>query len=144
MNVHSRGRLGAGYLGADQRWVEQRPMNFLGKEVTLVSTTHERAHIMSSIALAPRDERSLRAALVWEGLLGKLYLVDDRGVVFREVEAHDSPGTRWALLFALADPAFLDEEAYPQDTSRESSWPWRPTVTLTTSIRRSRGWWSAC
>ena len=31
-------------------------MNLLGREVTLVSTTHERSHIMSSIALAPRDD----------------------------------------------------------------------------------------
>ena len=47
-------KLGAGYLGAGVAAVQQRPMNFLGKEVTLVSTTHERAHIMSSIALAPQ------------------------------------------------------------------------------------------
>ena len=36
--------------------VEQRPMNFFGRG-TLVSTSHERAHIMSSVALAPRDEQ---------------------------------------------------------------------------------------
>ena len=65
-NGHSRGRLGAGYVGADQRCVEQRPMNFLGKEVTLVSTTHERAHIMSSIALAPQG-RDARCARRWSG-----------------------------------------------------------------------------
>jgi hydroxymethyl cephem carbamoyltransferase len=108
------GAVGAGYLGA--AGVEERPMNFLGREVTLVSSTHERSHILSSIALSPRDDAFLRAALIWEGLIGKLYLVDDRGVVTREVSVHDSPGTRWALLFALADPDFPDKGAYPRDT----------------------------
>jgi hydroxymethyl cephem carbamoyltransferase len=108
------GGVGVGYLGATR--VEERPMNFLGRQVTLVSVTHERSHISSSIALSPRDDAFLRAALIWEGLIGKLYLVDDRGVVTREVDVHDSPGTRWALLFALADPNFSDANQYPRDT----------------------------
>ncbi len=108
------GAFGIGYVGAGR--VEQRPMNFLGREVTLVSSTHERSHIVSSIALSPKDDAFLRAALVWEGLLGKLYLIDDRGVVTREVNVHDSPGTRWALLFALADPDFPDAAANPNDS----------------------------
>jgi hydroxymethyl cephem carbamoyltransferase len=108
------GTLGAGYLGTAR--VDQRPMNILGRSVTLVSSTHERSHIMSSIALSPRSDTFLRAALVWEGLLGKLYLVDDRGVVTREVEVLSSPGTRWGLLFALSDPEFPDTGGYPRDS----------------------------
>jgi hydroxymethyl cephem carbamoyltransferase len=103
---------GAGYVGANR--VEERPMNVLGHQATLVSSTHERSHIMSSIALAPRDDAGLRAALVWEGLIGKLYLVDDRCRVTHEVQVLDTPGSRWALLFALADPTFRDGEL-PRD-----------------------------
>jgi hydroxymethyl cephem carbamoyltransferase len=106
------GRIGIGYLGADR--VDQRPMNFLGQRTTLVSSSHERSHIMSSIALAPRDDEPIRAALIWEGLIGKLYLVDGYGLVIRELEVQDSPGTRWALLFGLADPSFADD-GYPRD-----------------------------
>ncbi|HZO61084.1 MAG TPA: carbamoyltransferase C-terminal domain-containing protein [Solirubrobacterales bacterium] len=105
---------GIGYLGANR--FEQRPMNILGREGTLVSTTHERAHIMSSIALSPPDDAGLRAALVWEGLIGKLYLVDGEHRVTKEVEVLDTPGSRWALLFALADPSFADSGEVPRDT----------------------------
>src|SRR6187402_351 len=45
------GAVGTGYLGAEL--VEQRPMNFFGRTVTRVDSSHERSHIMSSIALAP-------------------------------------------------------------------------------------------
>jgi hydroxymethyl cephem carbamoyltransferase len=107
------GSIGIGYVGAGR--VEQRRMNLFGHEATLVSSTHERSHIMSSIALAPRDGAPVRAALVWEGLLGKLYLLDGHGSVTREIRVHDAPGTRWALLFALADPTFPDE-GYPKDS----------------------------
>jgi hydroxymethyl cephem carbamoyltransferase len=89
-------------------------MNFLGQRVTLVSSTHERSHIMSSIALGPRDDALLRAALIWEGLIGKLYMTDGNGLVIREIHVHDGPGTRWALLFGLADPGFMDT-GYPRD-----------------------------
>jgi hydroxymethyl cephem carbamoyltransferase len=106
--------LGAGYLGANR--VEERPMNFLGREVTLISSTHERSHIVSSLALSPCTDAFLRAALVWEGLIGKLCLVDDRGMVTREVHVLDSPGSRWALLFALADPDFPDKNGLPRGT----------------------------
>ena len=37
------GGVGAGYLGVAHS--EERPMNFLGRKVTLVSVTHERSHI---------------------------------------------------------------------------------------------------
>ena len=53
-----------------------------------------------------RDGAPVRAALVWEGLLGKLYLVEGHGKVVRRIHVHDGPGTRWSLLFCLADPTF--------------------------------------
>ena len=105
-------REGVGYRGAAR--VEQRRMNFLGQRATLVSSTHERSHIMSSIGLAPQDDASLRAALVWEGMIGNLYLVDDRGRVTQDVPVLDTPGFRWALLFALADPEFADAGVFPR------------------------------
>jgi hydroxymethyl cephem carbamoyltransferase len=109
------GLVGTGYLGAEL--VEQRPINFFGRTVTLVESSHERSHIMSSIALAPRDDAPLRAALVWEGQVGKLYLVDGHGVVKREVPVLEMVGTRWSFLFALADPTFPDRGAFPWHTN---------------------------
>ena len=105
------GSIGAGYVGADL--VEQRPMSLFGHPATLVSSSHERSHILSSVALAPADDAPVRAALVWEGLLGKLYLVEGQGKVVRQIHVHDGPGTRWSLLFCLADPTFPDEGGFP-------------------------------
>jgi hydroxymethyl cephem carbamoyltransferase len=105
------GSIGIGYVGADR--VEQRPMTFFGHEVTLVSSSHERSHIMSSVAMGPRDDAPVRAVLVWEGLLGKIYVIDRDGVVVRQVHVHDAPGTRWSLLYCLADPRFPDKGGYP-------------------------------
>ena len=108
------GPVGIGYLGSDQ--VDQRPMNFLGKSVTLVRSTHERSHIMSSIGLAPKDDAFTRAALVWEGHLGKLYLIENDGVVKQEVQVQHLPGTRWSFIFALADPTFRDVGDLPRNS----------------------------
>ena len=112
--IPRHGRLGAGYHGAPR--VEQREMNFLGRQVTLVSSTHERSHIQSSIALSARDAAPLRAALVWEGAIGKLFVLDNDGNVTQRVDVQDAPGTRWALMFALADPTFPDEGGLPRDS----------------------------
>ena len=98
--------IGAGYLGAQR--TDERRMNFLGKWVTSSSTTHERSHIMSAVGLAPRDDSSQRAVLVWEGGIGSFYLMDDRWAITREVGLMWGPGTRYANLFALADPTFPD------------------------------------
>ena len=55
----------------------------------------------------------MSAALVWEGLLGNIYLVEGHGKVVNRVRVHDGPGTRWSLLFCLADPTFPDEGGFP-------------------------------
>ena len=101
---------GVGYLGA--HLVEQRRMNFLGRRVTHFSSTHERAHIMGAIGMAPRDDSPLRAVLVWEGLIGCFYLIDHRWVITRAIPVLRGPGSRYANLFALADPAFPDQGAF--------------------------------
>ena len=105
------GKIAAGYQGMHA--LEQRPMNFLGHQATFVSSSHERSHILSTIAMAPPDDSPVRAALVWEGLLGNLYLVEGHGKVVNRVRVHDGPGTRWSLLFCLADPTFPDEGGFP-------------------------------
>jgi hydroxymethyl cephem carbamoyltransferase len=99
-------RVGAGYLGARQ--IDERRMNFLGKRIAHFSSTHERAHVMSAIGMAPRDDSPLRAVLVWEGLIGCFYLIDSRWDITSTVPVLSGAGSRYANLFALADPTFLD------------------------------------
>ncbi len=95
--------IGAGYRGGP---AQTRTVKALGKELTLFSSTHERSHIMSAIGMAPRDEARERVVLIWEGLLGGFYLLDERLEVTREVHVLQQPGPRYAFLYALADPTF--------------------------------------
>ena len=97
--------LGAGYRGRHQR---SRTVRALGKEVTLFSSTHEQSHIMASVGMAPRDDARQRAVLVWEGMLGDFYLLDERHEVTRQIPVLGQPGPRYAFLYALADPSFPD------------------------------------
>jgi hydroxymethyl cephem carbamoyltransferase len=97
--------LGAGYRGRD---VRARTVRALGKDVTLFSSTHEQSHIMAAVGMAPRDDASERAVLVWEGMLGDFYLLDQDHAVTRQVPVLQQPGPRYAFLYALADPSFPD------------------------------------
>jgi len=97
--------LGAGYRG---QHAQSRTVRALGKEVTLFSSTHEQSHIMAAVGMAPRDDARERAVLVWEGMLGDFYLLDEQHAVTRQVPVLQQPGPRYAFLYALADPSFPD------------------------------------
>ena len=106
-------RLGVGYLGLDN--IEQRSMNFFGKEVTLFTSSHERSHLLMSVGMAPRDELSERVVLTWEGRIGRLYTLDGRCNVTREIDVMSFPGLRYAFIYALADPSFPDGKSLPRN-----------------------------
>jgi hydroxymethyl cephem carbamoyltransferase len=95
-------KIGGGYGGAHT--AVQWPTRFYGKEVTYFTDSHERSHILGSIGMAPRDDASSRAVLVWEGSIGKIYVVDSSWTVTKEVPVLSTPGTRYSSLFAIADP----------------------------------------
>jgi hydroxymethyl cephem carbamoyltransferase len=105
-------RLGVGYQGLDN--IEQRKMNFFGKEVTLFTSSHERSHLLMSVGMAPRDEFSERAVLTWEGRIGRLYTVDARCNVTREIDVMKFPGLRYAFIYAIADPSFPEGGTLPR------------------------------
>ena len=98
-------KLGAGYRGFH---AETRKVQAMGKEVTLFSSTHEQSHIMSAIGMAPRDDARQRAVLVWEGMLGGFYLMNEAFEVTRTIPVLGQPGPRYAFLYGLADPTFPD------------------------------------
>jgi hydroxymethyl cephem carbamoyltransferase len=105
-------RIGMGYLGLDR--IEQRKINFYGKEVTLLQSSHERSHLLMSVGMAPRDEHPERAVLTWEGRLGRFYTVDARCKVTREIDVMSFPGSRYAFIFSLANPTFPDGGTLPR------------------------------
>jgi hydroxymethyl cephem carbamoyltransferase len=97
--------LGAGYEGSQ---AITRTVDAFGKQVTLFSSSHEQGHIMAAVGMAPRDDATQRVALVWEGMLGGFYLLDERFEVTRRIPVLAQPGPRYAFLFGLADPTLPD------------------------------------
>jgi hydroxymethyl cephem carbamoyltransferase len=98
--------LAAGYLGTQA--IQQRQAIISDKPVTFFSSSHVRSHIMMAAGMAPPDDEELRAVLVWEGNDGSFYLLDNQWDVIREIPVLRFPGTRYKLLYAIADPRYED------------------------------------
>jgi hydroxymethyl cephem carbamoyltransferase len=98
-------QVAAGYHGTDPGivWTGR----FFGKDVTFFSSSHERSHILGAIGMAqPGHHHKQQAVLVWEGLTGAFYLVDDTYRVVKRVGVMNEPGGKYAALFAILDPNF--------------------------------------
>lgn len=97
----------AGYNGAHT--VMSEPIRFMGKEVTYFTSSHERSHLMMALGMAPPTEAPLRSVLIWEGVFGAFYLIDERHEIVKQIEVLNEPGARYAFLYALADPTVADD-----------------------------------
>jgi len=106
-----RGVFGAGYFGEDE--VRGRETRFFGRDVRLTSSSHERSHILGAVGMAPREEaEKLQAVLVWEGITGCFYLVEDGTKVIRKIPVLSQPGARFAAVFGICDPTFPASGAF--------------------------------
>ncbi|WP_279510097.1 hypothetical protein [Actinomadura sp. 7K507] len=103
--------IGAGYHGVEAPRL--RRTSFFGHETTAFTSSHVRSHIMAAVGLAPDEAHPRQAVLVWEGVTGGFYLLDERFDVVRSVPVLAQPGARYAFLFAIADPTFPDTGAVP-------------------------------
>ncbi|CAB3791757.1 carbamoyltransferase C-terminal domain-containing protein [Pararobbsia alpina] len=100
-----RGRaIGAGYGGLERATV--RECSILGMSTKLISSSHERSHILCAYALSPFPQGMPCYALVWEGHIGAFYEIDMALQVTKLADIMCSPGIRYAFAYALCDPAF--------------------------------------
>lgn len=107
-----QGIIGDGYAGTEPgTWRETR---FYGKPVTFFTSSHERSHIFGAIGMAPYAEAPLQAVLLWEGMSGKFFLVDDQYHIVRTIDVMHQPGAKYAALFAVCDPSIPDHGGYPR------------------------------
>ncbi|GAB4295948.1 MAG: nodulation protein U [Roseovarius sp.] len=109
-----RWRLGAGYFGADETGIVTRPTTVFGRPARYFSSSHERSHIWSAYALSPFAQGEPVYCLVWEGVIGRFYEVDADLRVTAFPTVLDSPGYRYAFVYALADPEFPADARYPR------------------------------
>lgn len=102
---------GAGYLGLNVGKFER--VLIAGRRSLTYSSSHERSHIFSGVALSPFDPTEEIAILVWEGVIGAFYKWSDRGASIRRIPVLDQPGARYSALFGLAEPTFADAGSFP-------------------------------
>jgi len=111
---------GAGYFGTGAGAETVGKRTFFGKTVDYYTSTHERAHIWCSYALSPFAQGEPCYVLLWEGVLGDFYEIDRDLNIHHRGRVMTSPGTRFAFLYALADPDFpiSGGELRPADPGR--------------------------
>ncbi|OLL30995.1 proline dehydrogenase [Burkholderia sp. SRS-W-2-2016] len=96
----------AGYYGWDKSGVRHRSQNFMGKEVTVFSSTHERSHILGAYGMSPYSQGEPVYCLVWEGNIGDFYEIDADVVVHHIGRVLTDPGNKYSSLFMIGDPGF--------------------------------------
>jgi hydroxymethyl cephem carbamoyltransferase len=94
--------IGAGYLGTEPPICHTS--RFFGAATRVVSSSHERSHIMTAVGMAKDEGQEWEAVLVWEGGIGTFYLVDRDVKILKTIPVLHAPGGRYAFLYGLAHP----------------------------------------
>src|SRR5579871_2233097 len=91
------------YLGLSQELISSEKTPFFERSSNLFRSTHERAHIFCSYGLSPYPQGQPLYVLVWEGVIGRFYEIDEKLNVhgFDTVLSH--PGIRYQSAYAIAD-----------------------------------------
>lgn len=100
------GDLRGGYLGLEAGSL--RSGSLFGRPTLYYSASHERSHIYASVGMSDLATDQELAVLVWEGQIGSFYRWRESGHVLERFPVLDQPGSRYAALYALADPQFPD------------------------------------
>ncbi len=98
--------IGAGYFGADSKSVEDRPFPLFGNTIQHFSSSHERSHLLGSYAMSPFPQGEPCYALVWEGVLGAFYRIDENLNIEKLGTPMTGPGHKYGFVYGLADPAY--------------------------------------
>lgn len=76
-----------------------------GRRLEWVHSTHEKSHLFGPYAMSPFEPGRPCYALVWEGLIGSFYRIDEEMRIQRFPEVLAGPGRRYAYLHYLAETA---------------------------------------
>lgn len=96
----------AGYYGFDPAGIKTRTQNFMGKQVEIYSSTHERSHILGAFGMSPFPQGEPVYCLVWEGNLGDFYEIDENLNITHLGKVLTDPGNKYSALFMIGDPSF--------------------------------------
>lgn len=98
--------IGSGYFGADGTTNTDVSSRLNGSDIRHFSSSHERSHIIGSYAMSPWPQGQPVYALVWEGVVGAFYHVDEKLQVTHLGSPMTGPGHKYGFLYGLADPTY--------------------------------------
>lgn len=97
------------YIGVSDTLTKSEEYQLFNRKIYTYESTHARSHIFSSWAMAPYPDRTPFYALIWEGVLGTFYEVDENMNMMEmpnQNEPHGTlmygPGSVYSSLFFLA------------------------------------------
>jgi hydroxymethyl cephem carbamoyltransferase len=75
------------------------------RETVFFESTHERSHIFCAYGLSPFPQGQRCYVLVWEGVIGSFYEIDEQLHITELGSPLDHPGYKYSFLYDLAHPA---------------------------------------
>lgn len=95
-----------GYHGLEASKVRTGRKRFLGKDIDLFFSSHERSHLLCAFGMSGLPKGTACYALLWEGNIGAFYEISTELHITKLANVVPEPGHRYAMLYALADPTF--------------------------------------
>lgn len=99
-------RLISGYYGIGNDDMVISHEHLFGKKVHYFSSSHERSHILCAFGMSNFPKGTPCYALIWEGVFGSFYEIDNELNITKIADVMPEPGHRYALLYGIADPTF--------------------------------------
>ena len=96
--------LEAGYIDIDPNKIISRKNLVFGKQVNFFSSSHVRSHILGAYGMSPFEQGERCYCLVWEGVVGSFYEIDENINITHLGEILEAPGTKYSFIYHLADP----------------------------------------
>ncbi|MBL6445756.1 3-hydroxymethylcephem carbamoyltransferase [Fulvivirga sp. 29W222] len=94
--------IGSGYAGIDLPHMQSQKMNFMGRQIDMFSSSHERSHLMGTYAMSPFAQGEPCYALIWEGRFGDFYEIDPSLKIKKLGTVMNQPGVKYGFLYHLA------------------------------------------
>lgn len=96
--------IGHGYLGLEPPTFCRK--RICGREARVMSSSHERSHLLCAYALSPFPQGTPCYALLWEGYIGRFYRIDEKLNITVLSNVMWGPGLRYGFAYGLMDESF--------------------------------------
>jgi predicted NodU family carbamoyl transferase len=95
-----------GYRGIAPDGIAVGQREVAGRRLKYFSSTHERSHLLCAFGLSGLPKSTPCYVLVWEGIIGSFYEIDEDFEITLLGDVLSQPGKRYASIYGLADPSF--------------------------------------